>query len=94
MSVNSIVVSIRSGSAPVRTPVRNSSTSSTRLSMPSENAKWSVPGSSTNFAPVIAAAATRDCSTGTIRLPVRLSTSVGVRIKGRTSATSAFIVCR
>ena len=38
------------------------------------------------------AAASRDCSTGTIRLPVRLSTRVGVRIKGRTSATSAFIV--
>jgi hypothetical protein len=34
----------------------------------------------------------RDCSTGTIGLPIRLSTSVGVRIDGRTSATSAFIV--
>ena len=42
MSVNSNVVSIRSGSAPVRAPVRNSSTSSSSSSIPSENARWSV----------------------------------------------------
>ena len=60
--------------------------------MPSEKARWSVPGSSTNRAPGIAAAARRDCATGTIRLPVRLSTRVGVLIDGRTPATSASMV--
>ena len=94
MSVNSSVVSRRSGSLPVRVPVRNSSISSAMRSMPWEKIRWSSPGSSTSFAPSIPAATSSLCWIGTIRLPLRFITSVGHVIFGIVSSTSDVRVCR
>ena len=51
MSVNSTVASTRSGSAPLRPPVRNCSTSSRTASLSPTHGMWSFPASSTNLAP-------------------------------------------
>ena len=52
MSVNTTVASTRSGAGPLRTPVRNSSTSSTIWSG-SIHGRWSPPSSATNRDPAI-----------------------------------------
>ena len=94
MSVNSSVVSTRSGSLPVRAPVRNSSISSAIRSMPCEYSRWSSPGSSTSSRSGITAATSSLLCNRDDPIAHPVQDERRARERREESCTSDSIVCR
>ena len=94
MSVNSTVASLRSGSGPRRTPVRNTSTSSSNSTAFPSQGRWSSPGNSTYRACGIWPAIQRDSSALTSRSPRRQRSNVGAASVGNTERVSISVFIR